>query len=152
MSNYTEGLSVSKLVDGLRVESAEIGIVNGSSDVFRVDGLVYLHSIVGRVTTTIGAGACTMRLRFDSDAAAVSNLSANHANIANHAADEVFYTITGAVADLTVSSNQLLNKQAAGFVLKDGDIEMTTSEDQAGGIVWTAFYTPITEGASISAA
>lgn len=152
MSNYYEGSSASKLIDGLRVESAEIGIINGDSDVFEVSGLVYLHSIVGRVTTTIGAVACTMRLRHNSDAAAASNLSADHANIANHVADEVFYTITGTVGNLTVSSDALLNEQAAGFILPSGTIEMTTDAAQDGGITWIAFYTPITDGASISAA
>jgi hypothetical protein len=150
MSNYTEGLSVSKLVDGLRCESAEIGIINGSSDVFNVDGLVYLHSIVGRVATTIG-GASTMRLRHNSAFAAAANLSADHADIDAHAPG-IFYAITGTAANATVSSNQLLAKQAAGFVLNSGVIEMTTSADRTGGIIWTVFYTPITDGASISAA
>ncbi len=152
MAEFLEGKAVSKLIDGISVESAEMDIVNAAAAIFNVEGLVYLHSIVGRVTTTVAAGACTLKLQHNSDAAAVSDMSDTHANIANHTEDEIFYTITGTPADDLVASDQILSAQAAGYILPTGDIEQVTTEDQDGGIVWTAFYTPITPGANISAA
>lgn len=152
MAEFLEGKAVSRLIDGLRVESAEMAIVAGAGDVFAVEGLVYLHSIVGRVTSTIAAGACTLKLQFNSSYAAATDMSDDHADIANHAEGEIFYTITGTVGDDLVSSDALLAEQATGFILTDGVVEQDTSAAQDGGITWVAYYTPITAGANISRA
>lgn len=151
MADYLEGKAVGKLIDGLKVTSAEMAIVNDTQDVFNiVGGLVYVHSIVGKVVTTCATSA--LRLRINPDGAAESNLCADRANIDGDEAGVTFYTLTGTTANVLQASTQLLAPQAAGFILPAGVIEQVTDAASAGGIVWEIFYTPIDEGAYIEPA
>ena len=151
MSDFLAGKSVRKLTKGMRTVSASQAVTNATVDVFNiVGGRVFVHQILGRVTTEVGAGATNCRLTINPTGAAATNLCAN-LDIDGAAADTIL-GITGTAANALTSSTQLLASQATELMLPAGVIEMITSADRDGAITWEVFYTPIDDGAHITAA
>ncbi len=156
MSDYLEGKAVLKVTEGLRVDRAAAAVPAGATigNLFRiVGGRVIVKQIVGLITVQMGAGANQVSLNYNPTDAVAGDLTlAAGPDLAAAAAGTVLVP-TGAVGAALATSVNVINEQAAGFVLKPGVITMTCAAGPADGrIAWTVLYVPIDDGAYIEVA
>lgn len=121
-------------------------------------GRVLLTSLVGRVTTAIGATTSNLKLVYNPTAAGTSFDMVTAVDIASDAVEQTYY-ITGSVA----SGGALLVGGAVGqanpvfedgYLIQAGTIEANFSADPtgSGAIEWTVTWVPYDDGATLAAA
>ena len=156
MSNYLEGKAVLKVVEGLKVVRPAAAVPAGATtgNLFTVvGGRVIVKQIVGTISVQMGAGANVVSLNYDPDDGAAGDLTLAAGPDLAAAAAGTMLVPTGAVGAALATSVNVINEQAAGFVLKPGVITMTCSAGPADGrITWSVIYVPIDDGAYIEVA
>lgn len=152
MSVHIQGDQVRTITQGILVERATATIA-ADQDLFSIDGgNVLLLGFLGEVTTVIGSGSQDLEIDLDPDDGgtnvALSTLVAVDADAVG-----TFYTLNttagGAlVATLDVAYNAVL---ATPIVLAPGDIVLDVTGTESGSVKWSVLYTPLDDGASITA-
>jgi hypothetical protein len=116
-------------------------------------GMIYLFGFVGQVTSAIGTGV-TPDLKFQSNPTTGTTTDLCAAlNIADDAAGTL-YTMTGIITDALLRSEHGGIRDGLWgnpFVIGIGDIEAICDENVAGSIQLTAWWAPITDGATLIA-
>lgn len=140
---------------GIRVSRATAALPQSTTaTLFTVTGKVAVTAIFGEVTTVIQTQADNTKLQFDpTDAGATQDLCA----VLDITADAVgtMYSITGTPATAMqdslnfVSSDKML---ARPLILKPGAILLNCAASNTGAVKWDIVYTPLENGASITAA
>lgn len=162
---------MSVIIQGNQLRSVDLGIkvskaaftlpATTSTAIFTVSGgRVLITSLVGEVTTVLGATATNLNVTLDPTGAnAVADLAA--ATAVTSDAVGTLYTVTGAPADLlsaaAVGNTQAPNYVAGpivghGFIVPAGSILLKTSATNTGATKWDLTYVPYDDGASVAAA
>jgi hypothetical protein len=147
-----------QLVLGLKVDKATGTLVTSTTTLFTISGgRVLITSLVGRVTTAIGATASNAKLVYNPTAAGTSFDMCTAVAIETDAVEQTYY-IAGSVA----SPGALLVGGAVGqanpvfedgYLVQAGTIEQNLSADPVGGaITWSLTYVPFDDGAAVVAA
>ena len=158
MSVLIQGDQLRTILLGTPVSKATGTVANGTTTLFTITGgRVLVTSLVGRVTTLIGATTATCKLTYNPTAAGTSFDMCTAVSIETDAVEQTYY-IAGNVA----SPGALLVGGAVGqanpvftapYLLQAGTIEQILSADPVGGaITWTLTYVPYDNGASVAAA
>lgn len=139
-----------------RTTSAVIAVTGGPLTIFTIaNGIVQLHGLFGRVTTTaIGAAATTLRLLLDATVAGtVTYLCAASADIQS-AAIGSFVGITGNPADQMWTSPATVGAGSFGersLIVDPGVLQAEVSSGgTTGTIAWTAIWSPLAAGATLT--
>lgn len=114
-------------------------------------GRVLLTHIVGEVTTAIQNQANNTKLT----ANPTTGTSVDMCAVLSIANDEVgcLYSITGVPADAMIGTNAgLVPDMAKSLILPIGTIDLDCAASNTGSVKWTAFYVPLDDGATITAA
>jgi hypothetical protein len=158
MSTLIQGDLIRAIKLGILVNKATGTVANGTTSLFTIaGGRVLITSLVGRVTTAIGATTSNAKLVYNPTAAGTSFDMCTAVDIASDAVEQTYY-ITGSVA----STGALLVGGAVGqanpifedgYLVQAGAIEQNLSADPVGGaITWSVTYVPYDAGASLVAA
>jgi hypothetical protein len=158
MSVLIQGDQIRAITLGILVSKATGTVANGTTSLFTIaGGRVLITSLVGRVTTAIGATTSNAKLVYNPTAAGTSFDMCTAVDIASDAVEQTYY-ITGSVA----STGALLVGGAVGqanpifedgYLVQAGAIEQNLSADPVGGaITWSVTYVPYDVGASLVAA
>lgn len=162
MSVIIQGDEVRAIALGILVEKAAFTLpATTSTAIFTVTGgRVLITSMVGEVTTVLGATATNLNVTLDPTGAnAVADLAA--ATVVTSDAVGTLYTVSGAPLDLlsaaAVGNTQVPNYVAGpivnrGFVVPAGSILLKTSATNTGATKWAVTYVPIDDGAAVAAA
>lgn len=162
MSTLVSGSDLRQINLGRKVSKAAFTLpASTSTAIFTVSGgRVLITSLVGEVTTVLGATATNLNVTLDPTGAnAVADLAA--ATTVTSDAVGTLYTVTGAPLDLlsaaAVGNTQIPNYVAgvitgAGFIVPAGSILLKTSATNTGATKWDLTYIPYDDGASVEAA
>lgn len=153
MSVYNGALATTLSVVGTRVDrdTATLPQTTASAIFSITGGRVLITQIIGEVTTVIQTQANNTKLV----ANPTTGTSADMCAVLNISADEVgtLYGLTGLNSDAMLGVNAgLVPGQVRAQVLNVGSIDLNCAASNTGAIKWTVFYTPIDDGAAISAA
>lgn len=158
MTTLIAGDQLRTLLYGSKVDKATGVVANGVTSLFTIaGGRVVVTSLVGRVTTAIGATASNCKLTYNPTAAGTSFDLCTAVAIASDAVEQTYY-IAGNVATpgaLLVGGEvgQANGIFASPYILQAGVLEQNLSADPVGGaITWSLTYIPYDSGASIVAA
>ena len=129
-----------------------------TEQLFRVyGGRVLVRLLVGEVTTVIESTDPVLKVSVSSltDAAALQGTAYDIASTLDISSDEVgtLYAVEGDGTAI-ISGNQVSASVEAfgmGFVMKQGQIYITTGASKTGAIKWDIWYQPLDEGAYVSA-
>ena len=158
MSVLIQGSQLRALLLGVRVDRATDTLPQTTTEaLFNITGgRVAVTSLVGEVTTAIGAGTTPdAKLIYNPTATGTSFDLCTAVSIASDAVGQQYY-IAGSVA----SPGALLVGGAVGqsnavfdmpLVLSEGDIELNMDESVTGSVTWTLTYIPLDDGASVAA-
>jgi len=155
MTNLSERRAIQGIYQGVKVEYTLNPIANGAQDLFNVvGGRVLLLDLMGLVTAVIQTAATTIAINFDADFGGDAAMSVASADITADAVGTMYCMPAAAGGALTVpaAGAYLRLFPALGWVLSAGAISLTASAARSGGILWTAFYIPIDDGAYVEAA
>jgi len=122
--------------------------------VFRIaTGMVYLFGFVGQVTTAIGTGT-TPDLKFISNPTTGTTTDLCAALDTSNDGIGTLYAMTGIITDALLRSEHGGIRDGLWgnpFIIPIGDIESSSDEDVAGSVQLTAWWAPITDGATLIA-
>jgi hypothetical protein len=141
---------------GLRTDATVNPIANGQNAVFTVTGRVLLVDLIGIVTEQIQAAATL--LHWDFDAAATNPggdapLCIDSADLTGDVVGTMYALPAAAGTALQVPAGAYLRLfPAVGWILGAGELDLHASAARTGGILWSAYYIPLEEGAAINAA
>lgn len=162
MSVIIQGTQLRQIAMGTKVSKAAFTLpATTSTAIFTVTGgRVLVTSLIGEVTTVLGATATNLNVTVDPTGAnAAADLAA--ATVVTSDAVGTLYSVTGAPADLlsaaAVGNTQAPNYVAAvvtaqGFIVPAGSILLKTSATNTGATKWDLTYIPYDDGASVAAA
>jgi hypothetical protein len=121
--------------------------------VFRVSvGMVYLFGFVGQVTTAVDAGANNLKFVSNPTTGTTTDLCANLDVDADAAG--TLYAMTGIITDALLRSEHGGIRDGLWgnpFIIPIGDIESVSAGNVAGSVQLTAWWAPITDGATLIA-
>lgn len=161
MSTILQGDQLRTIMIGNKVDKATGTVVTGTTTLFTIaGGRVVLTSLVGRVTTAIGATVATCKLTYNPTAAGTSFDLCTAVSIETDAVEQTYHLastssdaapgaliVTGAVGQ---ASPGLMTFP---YILQAGTLEQILSADPVGGaITWSLTYFPYDNGASVVAA
>lgn len=161
MSTLIQGTQLREIAFGRKVSKAAFTLpATTSTAIFTVTGgRVLVTSLVGEVTTVLGATATNLNVTLDPDGAnAVADLAA--ATTVTSDAVGTLYTVTGAPLDLLsaadIGNTQVPNYVAGvivgSFIVPAGSILLKTSATNTGATKWDLTYIPYDDGAAVVAA
>lgn len=160
MSVLNPNAAFFKSAYGARVDKATGTVANGTTSLFAITGgRIVLTSLVGRVTTAIGATTSNAKLVYNPTAAGTSFDLCTAVDIASDAVEQTYHLavtsqdaavgaliVTGAVGQ---ASGGIL---AFPYILQAGVIEQNLSADPVGGaITWSCSWMPYDDGAALAA-
>ncbi len=158
MSVIIQGDQLRTVLLGTPVSKATGTVATGTTTLFNINsGRVIITSLIGRVTTAIGATVATCKLVYNPTAAGTSFDLCTAVSIETDAVEQTYY-IAGdvgtpgalVVAGAVGQANPVFSKP---LVLQAGTLEQVLSADPVGGaITWTVTYMPFDNGASVTAA
>jgi len=158
MSVILQGDQLRTILLGTAVSKATGTVANGTTSLFTIaSGRVVITSLVGRVTTAIGATTSNAKLVYNPTAAGSSFDLCTAVDIASDAVEQTYY-VAGSVATVGAllvggAVGQANGVFASPYILQAGAIEQNLSADPVGGaITWTVTYYPYDNGASLVAA
>lgn len=158
MSVMIQGSQLRDIALGVKVDKSTGVVASGNFSLFTIaGGRVLLTSLVGRVTTLIGATVATAKLTYDPTAAGSNFDLCTAVSIETDAVEQAYY-IAGSVASpgaLLVAGTvgQANPVFAQPLMLSAGTILQTLSADPVGGVIaWSVTYIPFDTGASVVAA
>jgi len=168
MPNYNPSTiaRIGDLVNGIRVSTsalaAETYIHQNQSELFNVYGRVKIHELFGEVSEAISNSAATLLYNFTSTTPSISvqPISAASASLAQLAVGERIAWIGGAVATavvITATPGITDVARTSQIVGTDGGVAtigiLTAGADCTDGTVkFTICYTPLSDGAYVTAA
>lgn len=142
-------------VFGTKVERATAALPSSTlGNVFTVSGgRVAITSLVGEVTTVLGAGANTVTIGY---APTVGTGSATalgtSATITTAAVGSHMAAVPGGAVAIDVSTQAGVPLPAFGFLVDPGSVTITTTATVTGSVKWTITYVPIDDAATVVAA
>jgi len=158
MTVIIQGDQLRGIALGTKVSKATGTVASGNLNLFNVvGGRVLITSLLGRVTTAIGATVATCKLTYDPTAAGSNFDLCTAVSIETDAVEQTYYIagnvaspgallVAGTVGQANPVFSQPLSLQA-------GVILQTLSADPVGGaITWDVTYIPFDNGAYVSAA
>lgn len=164
MSTLIQGNELRTVLFGRKVDKAATALVqNSDNDLFTIStGRIVLTSLVGEVTTAIGANAITIKVRHTPSGGSAGDLSAA-TTVTSDAAGTLYTLTTGIAADLlseqspagsevpSVTYAPLLNNP---LILPAGTIDVLASnaDPDGGAVKWSITYVPYDDGAAVVAA
>jgi hypothetical protein len=159
MSQLNPNAALLKAVLGAAVSKATGTVANGVTSLFTITGgRVVITSLVGRVTTAIGATPSNAKLSFNPTAAGTTVDLCTAVAIASDAVEQ---TYTLATTHSTAAPGALIVAGDVGWasgvlafpdILNAGVIEQNLSADPVGGaITWTVTWLPLDDGALLVA-
>lgn len=140
---------------GVKVDRATAALPSGTlGNIFTVSGgRVLITSLVGEVTTVLGAGANTITI---GTAPTVGTGSATalgtSATITTAAVGSHFAASAGGATVIDVSTQAGVTVAAAGFLVDAGSITITTTATVTGLVKWSITYIPYDDAATVAAA
>lgn len=152
--------SIRSIALGLAVSRATAVLptaVQSPQTLFTVTGgRIHMVSILGEVTTVIGANAQTLKLSYLSSAAGAVALDMciASASIAN-AAVGTHFTLPSAVGSPLVTDIGVLSGVSEGlfnYYLPAGSVTLTSSATNTGSVKWDMLYVPLDSGVVVAAA
>lgn len=157
MSTLINPADMRTLLLGTKVDKS-ITAANGTVSLFTITGgRVLLTSLVGRVTTAIGATASNLKLVYNPTAAGTSFDMCTAVAVTSDAVEQT-YTILGnteTVGALLVGGavGQCNPVFEDGYLVQAGAIEANFSADPVGGVIaWSVTYIPYDLTAVVAAA
>jgi hypothetical protein len=159
MSVLIQGDQIRAILLGVRVNKATGTVATGTTSLFTIaGGRVVVTSLIGRVTTAIGATASNLKLVYNPTAAGTSFDLCTATAIESDAVEQT-YSIDGSVNTVgAVNVTGTVGQNASAifskpYILQAGTLEQSLSADPVGGaITWTVTYFPYDDGASLVAA
>lgn len=159
MTTLIQGEQLRAILLGRTVSKATGTVANGTTSLFTITtGRIVLTSLIGRVTTAIGATASNLKLVYNPTAAGTSFDLCTATAIESDAVEQT-YSIDGSVNTVgAVNVTGTVGQNASAifskpYILQAGAIEQNLSADPVGGaILWTVTYYPYDDGAALSAA
>lgn len=158
MANYVQGAQIRLLEYGFQVTKAAQALPQtATATLFTVaGGRIVITSLMGTVSTVIGAGAVTMSLGVAPTVGLpnTAGIAALTTTLANREAGTHFWLPPVAGAALLFGANagsaaQLLGGNA--YVVSAGTITWTTAAaSTTGAVSWALTYIPLDTGASVS--
>ena len=153
MSVIIQGPQIRQILLGTKVDRATATLPQtAQSALFTITGgRVLVTSIVGQVTTVLGATATNAKLVANPTTGTDVDLCAVLA-IASKEAGTLF-GITGLFSDAMVGANAgatVLPRNPV--VLNVGTLDLNTSASDTGSVKWSITYVPLDDGASVVAA
>jgi hypothetical protein len=163
MSSGIKGNALRTNTLGIHVNKS-YALVTETKTLFTVSGLVYVHAIVGEVTTVITV-ANTVKLQANPTVGTTSDIfAATDIGTTDTPAGNLL-SITGAAADGPVSgigkvsmygqpvTTPTAGSAGVGLIINTGTIEQVTTGTSPDGVInWHICYVAITDGATIVAA
>lgn len=162
MSGLVQGLMLREVMFGLQVtEPAKNLPQTGTGNIFNVNnGRVILTSLIGQVTTAIGATATTLSVGVAPTGGTASTTVLATAGTITSLALGSLVAVPVTAGALIVGGNgtgvvappgaSLIN--SAGIaIISPGFITITTSANDTGQIQWTLGYVPFDAGANVTA-
>lgn len=152
MSVLNDPVAFRKALFGLKVDRATAALpATTSGSLFAVTGgRVLITSIVGEVTTVLGATVTNLKLRSAPTTGTAVDLCANLA-VANKEAGTLF-GITGTFATALVGANAGATVVPSNpVVVPIGNIQATTDATNTGSVKWSVTYVPLDDGATVTA-
>lgn len=140
-----------QLTLGERVDRATANMTNALPLFNVVGGRVAINLILGEVTTIIETKTVNFKLQSNPTVGTTNDMCAN----LDLSADPVgtLYTIAGAAATpMQRGECGAILGQLAPMIVAVGAIEAVVGDTHTGSIKWTVFYTPIDDGAYVTAA
>ena len=153
LSNIQSNSSVRLTCLGRKIDRATGAIPQTATGaIFNITGgRIVVTSIVGTVTTPIGAVSTLTKLRATPTVGAVNDLSGT-VDI-NAAAAGSLLAPTGLAADaLVLSTGGGVSGQRNPIIVAPGSIGVNTAASTTGAIQWTITYVPLDDGAIVTAA
>lgn len=148
--NQSEREAAATMLLGKKVERATATITTGE-ELFAVSGgECQINLIVGEVTVLMETKTITFKLVLDADTGSDTDLCANLDLSADEAGS--LYTLEGTVATAmqTGQSGSCIGPEIA-IIVSPGGIDATVGATHFGDIKWTLWYTPLEDGAYITA-
>lgn len=158
MSVLIQGDQIRAILLGVKVDKATGTVVTSTTTLFNITGgRVVVTSLIGRVTTAIGATASNAKLVYNPTAAGTSFDLCTAVAVETDAVEQTYYIAgnVGTPGALLVGGavGQANPVFATPYVLQAGAIEQNLSADPVGGaITWSLTYYPFDAGASVAAA
>mgnify|MGYP001589667540 CR=1 FL=1 len=143
-------------LDLQRVDRATADVLTGAAvAIFTIaTGNVWLHGLIGEVTTVLGAGANNGSFQFNPTTGTTIAMCAATDILTDEAGS--LYSLTGGAASdsMTVGSSGAVRTGLMGnpILLGIGDIEFLTSANVTGSVSFQAWWTPAEDGATLVAA
>ena len=157
MSTLISGISQRQLLLGQQVTKS-ITAANGIITLFNITGgRAVITSLVGRVTTLIGATTSNLKLTYNPTAAGTSFDLCTATAVETDAVEQAYYLTgaVGSVAALQVAGavGQANPVFSTPYTFQAGTIEANFSADPVGGVIsWALTWVPLDTGASVAAA
>lgn len=170
MANYNPSTiaRIGDLVNGIQVDTSTVAAAsyfktgNTQTELFNVYGRVRIHSLFGEVTVVLSDHACVVYYNFTSTdpVIAVQPISSASATLAKLAVGERISWVGGAVGTAVVLtatpgiSDINPAPQIVGTAGGTGSIGMLTAAASltSGNVKFSCFYTPMSDGAYVTAA
>jgi hypothetical protein len=158
MSVIIQGTQLRAILLGTLASKATGTVANGTTSLFTITGgRVIVTSLVGRVTTAIGATASNAKLVYNPTAAGTSFDLCTAVAIEADAVEQTYY-VAGSVATVGAllvggAVGQSNGVFSSPYILQAGVIEQNLSADPVGGaITWSCTWFPYDDGAALAAA
>lgn len=143
--------AVEKMGLGIRVDRATSDLpATTSTAMFTVTGYCLIYQFLGIVTTVVQTQACNYSLESNPTVAGSNVALCAVLNISALAVGTLL-GITGTLATAMTSGLAIIG-QVTPSVVQPGTIEAKTSATNTGQVSWSAWYLPLSSGASIVAA
>jgi len=172
MPNYAPSTiaRIGDLINGVRVDTSVLAnatyLLSAQHEIFNVYGRIKIHNLFGEVTVICSNNATQVLFNYTSSSPviAVQPLCAKCASIAQLAVGERIYWLGGAVATAAVitatpgisdinATPQVIGGVATAGTNFVGTIGILSSDanQASGSIRYTIFYTPMSDGAYVTA-
>lgn len=160
MTAMIQGDQIRSIALGIKVDKATGTVVTGTTTLFTIaGGRILLTSLVGRVTTAIGATVTTAKITYNPTAAGTSYDMCTAVAITSDAVEQTYTLALAGVAGtpgaLVVAGDVGLAQPIVTnpYLIQAGTLEQIFSADPVGGaITWSLTYVPYDNGASVVAA
>ena len=155
MSYIVSSSGIRTAIYGTKVERATAALPSSTlGNIFTIGtGRIVVTSLVGEVTTVLGAGANTITIGY---APTVGTGSATalgtSATITTAAVGSHIAANPGGAAVIDVSTQAGVALPSFGFLVDPGSVTITTSATVTGSVKWTLTYVPWDDNATVAAA
>jgi hypothetical protein len=159
MTNTMSASAKRQLILGEKVDKATGTLANGTTTLFTITGgRVLITSLIGRVTTAVGATTSNAKLVYNPTAAGTSFDLCTAVDIASDAVEQTYHLAStstdaapGALIVTGAVGQAIPGVLAFPMVLQAGTIEQNLSADPVGGaITWSICWAPYDDLGSLA--